>query len=106
MTPPRPTSEECSKRVRFAFNGFEWLACWYPQMGGYVGKCVVLLHACGGSGGPDPDDGFNVYVWHDGAFPFHPNDSAREPIRLHHCSPDQFIEFGQLIKKAQSAHIN
>src|SRR4051812_22027623 len=89
--PYEPTSDECSKRT-----AVEWVdnsgtvrkgfACWYPQMGGYVGKCVVEL-------GDKVDDCFEAYVWHDGEFPF--GDDGSTPVCLHHCAAQQFINFGQ-----------
>lgn len=63
-------------------------ACWYPQMGGYVGKCVIVL---------GPSGCFSAYVWHDGEFPF----EGSSPVNLHHCDPQQFIEFGELVKQKQ-----
>lgn len=62
-------------------------ACWYPQMGGYVGKCVV--EPMGG-----PDDCFEAFVWHDGEFPFSTEYGDRVAV-LHHCSAAQFVKFGQ-----------
>lgn len=58
-------------------------------MGGHVGRCVVTYSGC-----------FDVYVWHDGEFPFggRAGRDARSPIKLHHCDPDQFIEFGRFLK--------
>lgn len=68
-------------------------AIWYPQMGGYVGKAVVVFHtpvntavsAC-----------FDAYVWHDGEWPLR-GEEGREPVFLHHCDPEQFTRFGQRI---------
>lgn len=108
--PREPTSEECSSNA-FTEDG---IAIWYPQMGGYVSKCIILY--------PDKDDDApctDVYVWHDGAFPFSDQgqseaercwcwcedcpcceDSAdqkrkRNPVRLHHCLIGQFEIFGK-----------
>lgn len=36
-----PTGDECEKRAYLPdCDGY---ACWYPQMGGYHAKCVVIL---------------------------------------------------------------
>jgi hypothetical protein len=87
--PPEPTAQQCSDKSAIAF-GDEWaFACWYPQMGGYVGKCVVT-----GAG----EGCFDAYVWHDGEFPFGDGPS---PNRLHHCHPGQFIAFGEAVLKWQ-----
>ena len=44
--PDEPTSEQCNDHARVPdFNGNECYACWYPQMGGYVGKAVVENYA-------------------------------------------------------------
>lgn len=90
MTPREPTPEECSSRAKI---GEGW-ACWYPQMGGYVGKCVVV-----------PSDGtcFDAWVWHDGEFPFSANTSDCGPTRLHHCDPEQFVRFGELVASLKGA---
>lgn len=96
-TPDEPTPDQCSERTRFAWDGFQAMACWYPQMGGYVGKCVVVNAS-------DPDaDCFDAYVWHDGAFPFSDDGEGerRQPVRIHHCIADQFIGFGNAVLKLQ-----
>ena len=64
------------------------VAAWYPQMGGYVGKCWLSLRG--------PDDCFVAYVFHDGEFPF---DDGRAPRALHHCDARQFIAFGELVER-------
>ena len=85
--PPEPTSEACSAKTQAAWGGRRCFACWYPQMGGYCGKCVVVD---GGNGGC-----FDVYVWHDGEFPFEGDE--REPVHLHHCVAEQFSNFGNAV---------
>lgn len=81
--PPLPPSDDCKNRIRSTWHGLPTLACFYPQMGGYHGKCVVV----------PAGDCFDVYIWHDGDFPF--GDS--EPAVLHHCNPEQFVDFGNAI---------
>lgn len=88
--PREPTAEECRDHAAIPYQvGDEAraaYACWYPQMGGYAGKAVAV---------PDPDGCVDVYVWHDGKFPF--SRVWRRPTRLHHCDPDQFIELGRFL---------
>ena len=65
------------------------MAIWYPQMGGYVSKAWVERL-------DDKDGGcFDVYVYHDGDFPFHGDE---KPARLHHCMAEQFITFGKKVE--------
>lgn len=90
MTEPNePTSEQCSANAEV---GKRMWAAWYPQMGGYVGKCVVEdLGGC-----------FDVWVWHDGEFAFGgEQEEAPSPAHLHHCDPEQFIRFGETVKRLQ-----
>jgi hypothetical protein len=100
-----PTSEECTTNARVVMSPSrnwkprELVAAWYPQMGGYVGACWIDPHACSGEA-RDPDDGFDVYVWHDGEFGFSGED-GRQPVHLHHCAPSQFISFGELVQRIQ-----
>ncbi len=89
MTPPRePTAKECSELTAL---GDDCFALWYPQMGGYGAKAVVQILNPG-----DPGGCIDVWVWHDGEFPFtdHTVDDAtgmaRSPARLHHCDAEQF----------------
>ena len=91
-----PTYEQVENKELVYQDGDEvGYACWYPQMGGYCGKCVVVFSVTEGFC-------FGVYVWHDGDFPF--GDGWRPPIHLHHCCPDQFVEFGKFVRGLQDAH--
>ena len=93
--PKCPTPEECSANARLPdVWGLPAFACWYPQMGGYVGRAVIILES---------NTCFGVYVWHDGAFPFDGDsrEGGAKPAFLHHCNPDQFIEFGTLVGRLQ-----
>lgn len=94
-----PTCEQCDAREKvYEDDRHVGFAMWYPQMGGYAGKSVVLLDKewleisnsarIGGC--------FEVLVWHDGEFPFG-SGISKFPTRLHHCNPEQFIEFGQAV---------
>jgi len=95
LHPPEPGADDCSAHRQGTWNGSPTIALWYPQMGGYSGKCVVV----GGENPPNEADRsdacFDCYVWHDGEFPFH--DSDGPPVRLHHCMADQFKLFGDLV---------
>lgn len=94
MTYREPTPEECSARTVVDLgDGRNGWACWYPSMGGYVGKAVVIL-----------DDGcVEVLVWHNGDFPFGgqveswPGEPVPSPARLHHCDGGQFVTFGEFL---------
>jgi hypothetical protein len=98
MTPPRqPTSEECTAHAHL---GDGWYAIWYPQMGGYVATAAIK--------DLENDGCFNAFIWHDGQFPFDEPDLIEEhpsrrknPAFLHHCSSEQFIQFGEEVRRIQ-----
>ena len=102
--PRQPPSEECGTRaaIRDDNGHLAGYACWYPKMGGYFGKAVVTV---------DDDRCVDVYVWHDGGFPFDPEDVLlgqcqncrvpRSPVVIHHCDGGQFVRFGEFITKIQ-----
>jgi hypothetical protein len=99
------TGDECTMvaRVRVRVSPTKvvdgW-ACWYPQMGGYVGKCVVVA----GTGGSSC---FEAYVWHDGEFPFGADsfgpEDTRWPAHIHLCDEDQFRGFADVVAAAFKA---
>lgn len=90
-----PTSEQITANAKVAEDEHEVaFACWYPQMGGYVGKCVVIFSK---KSDDDRPPCFTALVWHDGEFPF----GDRDPSVIHHCSAKQFVEFGELVSKFQ-----
>ena len=99
--PPRePTPEECTANTTVTIDGSEYTAAWYPQMGGYVGKCWVITDTPLDIVGDGDDEAcFTVLVWHDGEFPFGDDDGP--PRRLHHCAPSQFVRFGETVAKIQ-----
>jgi hypothetical protein len=91
--PSEPTAEQCSATASVPVPP-GGRACWYPSVGGYAGKAVA---------GVDEDGGVNVWVWHDGQFPFRSLDDQdeeppRSPVLLHHCIPVDFIQFGQSLE--------
>lgn len=96
MRPPYPTADECNKNeVLYEDEDVIYRACWYPQMGGYVAAAVIAFPP----GVENPC--FDVYVWHDGEFPFNPvTEPNMEPTFLHHCNPQQFIDFGKFVQQA------
>lgn len=99
--PRKPTSEECTAGARLEdFQGMAAFACWYPQMGGYVGKAVVAFYPDHVAVEEDDLGCFEAFIWHDGEFPIH-SDDGRDPVCLHHCAAGQFIEFGRFVEKAQ-----
>lgn len=86
-----PTAEQCSQEATICEDEESIaFACWYPQMGGYAGKAIVETQKS--------DSCFDVFVWHDGEWPFH---EGEPPTPMHHCCPEQFIEFGKLVLKKQ-----
>jgi hypothetical protein len=85
-----PTGKECDKSAEITLpDGRRGFACWYPQMGGYAGRAIVVAEH---DGSEDEPTCFEAFVWHDGEFPF--DASAGPPAELHHCDPAQFIQFG------------
>ena len=94
--PPEPTSDQCDTNSRMPdFEGRSAYACWYPQMGGYHGKSVVVVERREGC-----NVCFEVFIWHDGCFPFVGEDGVN-PVCIHHCEAEQFIQFGRLVQKLQ-----
>lgn len=89
--PPEPTSEQCNRKAEVApVQGERAFACWYPQMGGYSSKAIIVPQD---QRDEDGEACFTAYVWHDGEFPF--SDDDRSPRVLHHCAPSQFVRFGE-----------
>jgi hypothetical protein len=97
---PEPTAAQCDANEIVELPGSDgprrFLATWYPQMGGYVGKCMVSLNY-ENQGEHLPC--FDAYVWHDGEFAF----SDGPPFELHHCDAEQFIRFGEVVRAAQAS---
>lgn len=92
--PPEPTTKDCEAKRRGEWNGHPTMALWYPQMGGYVGRAVAVATT-------DDVGCLDVYVWHDGEFPFTSDDvrwadepeGRKAPAKIHHCDVEQFREF-------------
>ena len=100
---PEPTNEQCSSNSVVCEDDTKiGYAIWYPQMGGYVGRAVVVLDKEWSDNGSSRSGGcFDVLVWHDGDFPF--SNGLTPPIELHHCDPEQFIEFGRAVARLNAA---
>lgn len=98
-----PTSHECSHNSPVFDDGQRvGYAIWYPQMGGYVGKAVAVMDKGWKERGNAREGGcIDVYVWHDGQFPF--SADGVDPYVLHHCDPVQFIEFGEKLADLNDA---
>lgn len=101
MNIPDPTHDQCSNNERIQLEDGRWAtAAWYPSMGGYVSHCLIVK---------EPDSScIEVFVWHDGQFPFGgdiderwPGEPVRSPSRLHHCNAASFIGFGKLAQRVQ-----
>lgn len=92
-----PTGEQC-EQIAKVFDGERNVAyaLWYPQMGGYVAKAVAIFDKQWTEADSGATNGgcVDVLVWHDGDWPFHDGEPPRE---LHHCSPEQFITFGETL---------
>jgi hypothetical protein len=89
-----PTSEECLQRKIIYQDDIEILwATYYPQMGGYIGKAIVKAT----KQPSNINECFDVFVWHDGEFPFDGESSS--PVLLHHCMAEQFVNFGNEVLK-------
>ena len=103
-TPRQPTPEECSANVEIFRTDYDvGYACWYPQMGGYGGRAVAVF-TIGWTerpGGSRSGGCVDVYVWHDGEFPFN-EDYGRVPALVHHCAPEQFITFGEWMEQTNN----
>lgn len=86
-TVPEPTSQQCTDKARLTLDdGRPAHAIWWPKMGGYGGRALVVGHT-GGCG--------EVYVWHDGEFPFSSDGPrGRQPVQIHVCDPEQWVELG------------
>jgi hypothetical protein len=91
LDPPRePTPEECTTGARIGDHG---QAFWWPQMGGYAARAVAVAW---------PDDCcLDVWVWHDGQFPFGGTcqscGDARSPVRVHMDDGDGWIRLGEFL---------
>lgn len=97
MLPPRePTYEEIATHALvYETENEVGHACWYPQMSGYIAKCVVVMPKISQQiRDHNESPCFTAYVWHDGEFPF----SSNSPIHLHHCSPEQFRRFADVVE--------
>lgn len=95
-----PTAEECSNKSKVAEDDTTIsYACWYPQMGGYVGKCVATFdkHWRVYKNGSAIGGCIELDVWHNGEFPF--SESEGNPAHLHICDSEQFIDFGKFLRK-------
>lgn len=104
MKIPEPTPEQCSKNsVIFEDESSIYYAVWYPQMGGYSGKAVARVDKNWEmtSGGAGKGGCIDIWVWHDGEFPF--SETEGNPKELHHCDPEQFIHFGEFLQRVNDA---
>ena len=86
---PEPTADDCTQMADLPLpDGRTATALWWPQMGGYVGRCLAAL---------DDDGCIDLWVWHDGEFPFpglHDRLWGRQPVELHVDDPEDFVRFG------------
>jgi hypothetical protein len=96
--PSEPTSEQCNNHDQvFESHDHVGYAIWYPSMGGYSGKAVAVMCKKWVDEGTSRTGGcIDVYVWHDGEFPFH---DGEQPTIIHHCCPEGFITFGEKLSR-------
>ena len=84
---PEPTADDCTQMADLPLpDGRTGTALWWPQMGGYAGKCVAAV-----------DDGcVDLWVWHDGRFPFSGSGDpwGQPPVEMHVDDPEDFVRFG------------
>lgn len=103
--PPRqPTGDECTSHSHVA--EFDAYAVWYPQQGGYVGKCWIQFDdndtmTVNGEPVGEPGGCFTAHVYHDGEFPMHDDNAV--PISTHHCMWEQFVQFGEAVRDFEIA---
>ena len=110
MNIAEPTGAECSAHAKVCEDANHiGYAVWYPQMGGYTGKAVAVMdkHWTEAPNGAMLGGCVDVYVWHDGEFPFHQD--VESPRLIHHCDPEQFVDFGRVVgelNKAQGHNVD
>lgn len=94
----KPTAAECDATAKvYEDNHRVGYAMWYPQMGGYGGISVAVIDKKWEEFGSSRMGGcVDVYVWHDGEFPF---SDDRTPTIIHHCDPMQFVRFGETLER-------
>lgn len=98
-----PSGEDCeTNKLIYETKLVRGYAIWYPQMGGNVGRAIVMIDKKGDVMiDKKGDECFEVFVWHDGKHPLSEEDGD-VPIRIHHCSAEQFIEFGKKVLELQN----
>ena len=94
-----PTYEEVNKKaIRILPDGSKEYCMWFPQLGGYHAKMVILVM-------PTEEEYANcidAYVWHNGDFPFSEEPGYPvNPRELHICDAEQWIDFGKELYKIQ-----
>ena len=100
-----PTPEQCSENAKvFESERKVAYAIWFPQIGGYVGRALAIFDRKWQDWPGWKSNGgcIEVYVWHDGEFPFTWKDERGKdklPTRLHICDPGQFVRFGWMLRK-------
>ena len=59
------TAEQCNdNKVVTTQDGRIGYCAWFPQMGGYTAKCIII------PGQDDTNKSVDILVWHNGDFPF------------------------------------
>ena len=98
MNITEPTGAECSAHAHVYDSADKMgFAVWYPQMGGYIGKAVAVMDKnwTESPNGARLGGCVDVYVWHDGEFPF--QQDVESPRLIHCCDPEEFVDFGRVV---------
>lgn len=91
----QPTSEQCTcAHIGTTPDGRSTIAAWFPSIGGYAAPSLIVIGECC----------FDVYVWHNGDFPFAADSLGNEeiPRRLHISDGDDFIRFGKRLNELRN----
>ena len=89
-----PTATQCRDREKVMHDGIEYTAFWHFQWGGYCGRALLSVMKS--------SDCFDVYVWHDGDFPY----SDELPKKYHYCGIDQVRDFCKFVERKQKEKRN
>jgi hypothetical protein len=89
--PVEPSPADCQNQATGRWGERETKACWFTQMGGYCAKCVMVYDRSGTDNGH-----LEIFVWHNGDFPFITGDDDEEkPRKIHICDPTDWKHFSE-----------
>lgn len=101
-----PTAEQCTNKNRWKDESFDYVAFWWPQMGGYCAKAIAKVL----SNRDEDNNCVDVWVWHRGDFPFTEgardfNDNVISPAELHICDFEDWKETLTFLSNFQNAMV-